>query len=96
MKLTHTQMERGDYFLFKNPAHASSLELESVKKMMSEQGVNDTVADQCMYRLVTPNADRTELVSAKKPTRFMINSCHVLGELSTRCDKSHAHQALYL
>ena len=63
-----------------------------MENMMSEQGVNDTVADQCMYGLVKPNADRTELVPAKKPTRFTSNSWHVLGELSTRCDKSHAHQ----
>ena len=62
--------------------------------MMSEPGVSDTVADQCMYGLVTPNADRTELVPAKKPTRFMSNSWYVLGKLSTRWDKSHAHQPL--
>ena len=61
---------------------------------MSEQGVNDTVADRCMYGLATPNADRTELVPAKKPMRFVGNSWHVLGELSTRCDKSHANQSL--
>ena len=62
--------------------------------MMSEPGVNDTVADQCMYGLVTPNADRTEFVPAKTPTRFMSNSRYVLGELSTRCVKSHVHQPL--
>ena len=74
-----TQIERGDFFLLEHPAHASSWELDSVEKMMSEQGVDDTVADQCMYGLVTPHADRTELVPAKKPTRCVSNSWHVLG-----------------
>ena len=62
--------------------------------MMIEPGVNDTVADQCMCGLVTPNADRTEFVPAKKPNRFTSNSWYLLGELSTRCDKSHVHQPL--
>ena len=94
MWLARTQVERGDYFLFEHPAHATPWGLESIEKMMSEPGVIDTVTDQCMYGLVTPNADRTEFVPAKKPTRFMSNSWYVLGELSTRCDKSHVHQPL--
>ena len=89
MKLARTRMERGDYFLCEHPAHASSWELGSAGKLAS-----DTVADQCMYGLVTPNADRIELVPAKKPKRFMSNSWHVLGELSTRCDKPLVHQPL--
>ena len=94
MGLARTQMERGDYFRFEHPAHATSRELETVEKMMREPGVSDTVANQCMYGLVTPNAYRTELVPAKKPKIFMSNSWYVLGELSTRCDRSHAHQPL--
>ena len=95
MKLARAQMERGDYFLFEHPAHATSWEVGSVEKMLGESGVSGTVADQCMYWLVTPNADRFGLVPTKKPRRFMSNSWHVPGELSTRCDKSHVHQPLW-
>ena len=47
-----------------------------------------------MYGLVTPNADHTAMVPAKKPTQFMSNGWCILSELSRRCDKSHAHQPL--
>ena len=94
MRLARTQVEREDYFLFEHPAHATSWGSEAIEKMMHEPGVNDTVADQCMYWLVTPNADRTEFVPAKTPTKFMSSRWYVLGELSTRCDKSHVHQPL--
>ena len=47
-----------------------------------------------MYGLTTPNADRTAMVPAKKPTKFMSNGPFILAELCLRCDKSHDHQPL--
>ena len=52
------------------------------------------IGDQCMYGLAIPNADRSGMVTAKKPTRFMSNGWYILKELDTKCDKSHTHQAL--
>ena len=62
---------------------------------MKSEGVMTSVADQCMYGLVTPGPlpDR-EPMAAKKPTRFLSNSWCVLHELATRCDHSHVHQEL--
>ena len=74
MRFARIHIARGDYFSFEHPFHATSWALETVEKTMSEPGGHDTVADQCMYGLVTPNADRTEFVPAKTPTRFMSNS----------------------
>ena len=57
-------------------------------------GVDSVVGDMCMHDLTTLIADRSEIVPAKKPTQFMGNGNFVLNELSTRCDKTHAHQLL--
>ena len=46
-------------------------------------------ADQCMYGLKTWGASKSQLVFAKKPTRFMTNSQVQGRELSRKCDKSH-------
>ena len=51
-------------------------------------------ADQCMFGPKTWGKTKSQLMIAKKPTRFMTNS-QVLGrELRRRCDKSHEHQPL--
>ena len=38
-----------------------------------------------MYGLTTPNADRTAMVSTKKPTKFVSNGAYILAELCVRC-----------
>ena len=51
-------------------------------------------ADQCMFGLKTWGPNKSQLMLAKKPTRFMTNS-QILGrELARKCDKSHEHQPL--
>ena len=94
MKIAKLQMSKGAYFLFEHPAHATSWEMPSVKEVFNKKGVNTVIGDQCMYGLVTPNADRSAMVPAKKPTRFVSNGWYILKELDTKCDKSHTHQAL--
>ena len=57
-------------------------------------GVTSTVADQCMYGLMTLSNTELGDAPAMKPEQFMSNSWCVLQELSVRCDKSHRHQPL--
>ena len=79
-------------FLHEKPTHAKSWALPCIRKLMRDQGVHVGEADQCMVGLKTWGANKSQLMLAKKPTRFMTNS-QVLGrELSRRCDKSHEHQ----
>ena len=50
--------------------------------------------DQCMFGLKTWGSTRSQLMLAKKPTRFMTNSRSIGTELSRKCDGSHVHQPL--
>ena len=61
---------------------------------MREVGVMVVEADQCMFGLKTWGPNKSQLMLAKKPTRFMTNS-RILGrELARKCDKTHEHQPL--
>ena len=50
--------------------------------------------DQCMFGLKTWGKDKSQLMLAKKPTRFMTNSQALGRELARRCDNTHEHQPL--
>ena len=92
MTFAKLQRSRGAYFLFEHPAHATSWELPCVKEVIGMAGVEAVVGDMCMYGLTTLSEDRKTMVPAKKQTRFMGNGHFILGELITRCDKTHTHQ----
>ena len=47
-----------------------------------------------MYGLKTKDETSESLKPAMKPTRFIINSPHMLKHLNRRCHKSHKHQPL--
>ena len=48
-----------------------------------------------MMGLTTPSAeDKSVMLPAKKPTRFMSSSRHMLKRLNVRCDGGHQHQHL--
>ena len=95
LKLFKLQRARGAYFLMEHPAYADSWKLDCVEDFRKSEGVMTSVADQCMYGLVTPGPlPEKALMAAKKPTQFMSNSWCILHELATRCDKSHVHQEL--
>ena len=47
-----------------------------------------------MFGLKTWGKHRSQLVPAKKPTKFMTNSWLIGRELNRRCDGSHEHQPL--
>ena len=51
-------------------------------------------ADHCMYGLKTWGKHRSQLVLAKKPTKFMTNSRTIGRELIRKCDGAHEHQQL--
>jgi len=77
-KLYKNQVEGGRIFLHENPAHAKSWALPCIKKLMRSMGVFVVDADQCMFGLKTWGQNKSQLMLAKKPTRFMTNS-QILG-----------------
>ena len=62
--------------------------------MMRQLGVDVVETDQCMFGLKTWGSTRSQLMLAKKPTRFMTNSRSIGTELRRKCDGSHVHQPL--
>ena len=74
VNLYKKQVEGGRIFLRENPAHAKSWGLPCIKRMMREVDVDVVEADQCMYVLLTWGKNWSQLVLAKKPTKFMVNS----------------------
>ena len=47
-----------------------------------------------MFALTTRGASADERRLAKKPTKFMSSSPHMLRQLEKKCDRSHSHQIL--
>ena len=93
--LYRRQIMNGKYFLHEHPASALSWRTEEIKAIEKMALVQTIVGDQCQYGLVTPaEGDKTKMMHALKPTRFMSNSTVMLRQLGKRCDKSHEHQHL--
>eukprot|EP00973_Karenia_brevis_P061083 8493537-Karenia_brevis.AAC.1 len=88
------QIKGGRWFLHEHPASATSWSLRVIRKLEEEVGVKLSVADQCMYDLVTWSKDGNRLLPARKTTKFMSNCEGICMELQRRCDGSHEHQAL--
>ena len=93
-RLYKKQVEGGRVFIHENPAHAKSWALPCIRKMMRQLGVDVVETDQCMFGLKTWGSTRSQLMLAKKPTRFMTNSRSIGTELRRKCDGSHVHQPL--
>ena len=81
-------------FVHENLAHAKSFSLLEIRNNMRKTGLDVFEAYQCMYGLKTRGKSRSQLVLAKKPTKFMTNSRAIGRELSRRCDGTHEHQPL--
>ena len=94
MKIAKLQISRGAFFLFEHPTRASSWDLPAIVEVEKSEGVDTVMGDQCMYGPTTPNAERTAMAPAKKPTKFMSNGPLILAELCFRYNKSHDHQPL--
>ena len=80
--------------MHEHPASASSWDLEEIKKLEKEEGVEISVADQCMYGLKTWGPDGRRQATAKKRTKFMTNCVGIARELSKQCNGEHEHQHL--
>ena len=93
VSLYKLQLDEHRHFLHEHPVGASSWMDEWVRKLLSHPRVGTTVADQCMYNLTTVDPEGN-VVHAKKPTKWMSSSQHMLNRLSRKCDKSHIHQHL--
>ena len=93
-KLYRKQVEGGRVFIHENLAHAKSWALPCIRRVMRELGVDVVETDQCMFGLKTWRSSRSQLVLAKKPTRFMTNSRSIGQELRRKCDGTHPHQPL--
>ena len=66
------------FFLPEHPAYADSWKLPEVVEFKELTGVMSTVADQCMYGLMTPSKTELGEAPAMRPTQFMSNSWCVL------------------
>ena len=91
ISLYHIQIAEGRHFLHEHPQGASSWRDPRMLRLLGNRIVNVTVADQCMYGLVTKGMTGEE-VHAKKPTQWASTSPQMLKRLNTRCDGIHAHQ----
>ena len=69
IELFKLQRHRGAYFLMEHPAYADSWGLLEMVELASLEGVNTSVADQCMYGLLTQGASRDEQAPARIPTK---------------------------
>ena len=93
ISLYHLQIAGGRHFLHEHPQGATSWKDPRMLRLLRSSKVNVTVADQCMYGLVT-KGPKGEPMPAKKPTQWASTSPQMLKRLSVRCDKSHSHQHL--
>ena len=75
------KLEGGRHFLHEHPATASSWADPLMERLMKQKGVSTLVSDQCEYGLLTPGPD-VEPMPAKKPTRWMPSSPHMIKRLS--------------
>ena len=87
------QLDGGRHFLHEHPAGATSWRDPWVVKLQNHPRVKVVVSDQCEYGLLTPDLDGNP-TPAKKPTRWMSSSSHMINRLSRRCSKTHQHQHL--
>ena len=88
-KLYRHQHARGKFFLHEHPAGARSWHHPSILAVLRLPGVGVVKGDQCMFGLMTKGDTAAERRLAKKPTKFMSNSPHMLKQLEVKCDRSH-------
>ena len=93
ISLYQLQLADNRHFLHEHPVGATSWKDPYMERILNHPRVGTTVADQCMYGLTTAGPDGQPM-PAQKPTKWASSSPHMLRRLSTRCDKSHAHQHL--
>ena len=93
-KVYETQMKAGRYFVHENPIGASSWTLPSIQRLKHKKGVEEKIADLCMYGLKTTGKNKSEQVAARKRTKFIGNATEVMNLLGQKCNGQHRHQEL--
>ena len=93
ISIYNMQLAAGRHFLHEHPVGASSWKDEFMEKVLKHPRVGTSVADQCMYGLMTMDGNGN-LVEAQNPTKWASSSRQMLERLNTCCDKSHSHQHL--
>ena len=83
VRLYEKQVRAGRVFLHEDPAHTKLWSLPEIRKMMRKTSVDVFEADQCMFGLKTWGKSRSQLVLAKKPTKFMTNSRAIGRDMSS-------------
>lgn len=73
-KICNKQIDDGWVLLHEQLAHARSWALPCIRNILRESYVAVVEADQCMSGLKTWGKSKTQLILAKKPTRFITNS----------------------
>eukprot|EP00973_Karenia_brevis_P072566 10080277-Karenia_brevis.AAC.1 len=73
IEICRMQIARGRWFSHEHPASATSWGLDMVRKLQEEPGVKISIADQCMYGLLTWSKDGKKMILARKMTKFMTN-----------------------
>ena len=95
VSLYKTQLLRGAHFLHEHPASALSWSEPGIAALARHPLIHCVVAGQCQYGLVTPSEkDKSIMMPALKPTKFMTSSAQMAKVLSKRCPKLHEHQQL--
>ena len=84
-----------DFFLREHPATAMSWKEEDIAALARMPFNFLVTMDQCQYGLLTPSDDdRSKMVPALKPTKWLTNSQIMSEQLNKRSDGSHQHQHL--
>ena len=81
LKSFRMQMHAGKYFLKEHRAYEDSWNIPEVAGFLRLGGVDQVVADQCMYGLKTRGSADGEELPPKKPNRFVSNSWRVHQQL---------------
>ena len=74
VELYKKQVDAGRILVHVNLAHAKCWALPCIKKMAWGAGVHIAEADQCILGQKTWGSHKSQLVLAKKPTKFMTTS----------------------
>ena len=78
VSLYRRQLTLGRHFLHEHPASAGSWKDPSVQTLCRVPMVKLTEVDQCAFGLTTPSAVDGSPIPAKKTTRFMTSSSHMV------------------
>ena len=86
ISLCREQESRGRYYLFEQPASASSWDEDCVKQFLSDskEAILST-GHMCRFGMTTPSKDG-QVLYVRKLTRWLTNSMHIAKALALKCE----------